>query len=196
MGSNRGAVLATVFAGLPPDRGVLTDFDARCGFACSADAVEARRAEDRAAAAEIGASTVHLRFPDGQYGTPTGLQQIAGALVRLGRDLQPLITVAPLGIGHPDHLLVGDAFAFAAKAIPSDLWVYEDLPYRVQHPEEVGDRLRGLAARGWDVMPAHVGGDPGAAKVAAVARYRSQVPLLPAWAWLVPERTWRLCRSR
>lgn len=184
-------MVVTVFAGLP-DRSVSTPYDSGCGHETSAAAVKARRAEDQAACYVVQASAAHCDLLDDQYrnGHPMGVidelcSRIAGSTH----------VVAPLGICHPDHLAVSDA---ALSCGFDNLWLYEELPYRVHRPDAAHARLDELAELGvkleFDSLPA---GDV-TIKQAAARCYQSQVhasgDLGNEHAWLVPERYWRVIR--
>ena len=80
LAAHRGAVVATVFAGVPRDPRQRTEWDARSGFADAAEALAARRAEDAAALAELGAAPRWLDFRDDQYGDPERVDELAAAL--------------------------------------------------------------------------------------------------------------------
>jgi LmbE family N-acetylglucosaminyl deacetylase len=113
-----------------------------------------RRAEDRAAARELGVSVTHLGFPDAPYRSPRysdfcgiafGCAREYPATCRLvARGIGELLTrwrphfvVSPMAVGnHVDHRLVRDAALTAARS--ADLRFYEDRPYafireQVQH---------------------------------------------------------------
>src|ERR1700690_1207790 len=66
-----GSTVITVLAGRPtPYPDVVTTWDAAGGFATGDDVVGARRQEDLAAMASLGAEPVWLDFPDRQYLLP------------------------------------------------------------------------------------------------------------------------------
>src|SRR3954451_5053748 len=76
-----GSVVITVFTERPAEHKELTSWDASAGFQ-SADAVmPARRAEDRAALALLGARPVWLGFVEDQYGPLPAVDTVA-----YGRD--------------------------------------------------------------------------------------------------------------
>jgi hypothetical protein len=183
-------MVVTVFAGLP-HRWTSTAYDRGCGFETSAAAVKARRAEDVSACYVVEAFDSHCDLLDVQYRNgeyPTGIidelcSQIAGSFH----------VVAPLGICHPDHVAVSDA---ALSCGFDNLWLYEELPYRVHRPDAAQGRLDELAELGvkleFDSLPA---GDL-TVKQQAARCYQSQVHALGdlgnEHSWLVPERYWRV----
>jgi LmbE family N-acetylglucosaminyl deacetylase len=144
--------VALVFAAAPDPTLPLTPFARRMhdGWGLEADAViAARRAEERRAAALLGARIAFLPFPDAIYRGERYLDDEAlfGRLATEEVDLVEAIVAAldlpaevdgetrlyaPLGIGgHVDHQLVyqaGLALARAGWAV----WWYEDLPYALR----------------------------------------------------------------
>src|SRR5687768_4362539 len=97
-----GAVVVTIFAGRPPAYGTLTAWDAAAGFGEGDDVVAARREEDRAALAHVGATPAWLDFCDSQYARPVALDTITATLADTLRHLAPSAVVAPLGLFHSD----------------------------------------------------------------------------------------------
>lgn len=191
-----GAAVYTVLAGLPKP-GVLTDYDRSCGFESSLTAMRARRKEDVGAMMVVGAAGRHFTFLDGQYRSHNGDEWYAEMVLWLHRTMSPEIhTFAPLGIGHPDHVLVARA---CRDAVPvGALVLYEELPYRVLHPEQVVDALEAVRAEGWtvDALPYPLPQGPREVKERAIACYKSQFPngaVDPCL--LVPERAWRITRG-
>lgn len=144
----------TICAGEPPPQHPLTPFasqlHARWGL--SGQGVEARRAEDAAACARVGAMARPFAIPDciyrydpssGQpmvqdeqglwasanHPEPWLVDQLAD---QLGRQLPGTAQVAaPLAIGsHTDHWLV----RLAAQKLGLRLWYYPDVPYVMRNP--------------------------------------------------------------
>jgi LmbE family N-acetylglucosaminyl deacetylase len=154
----------------------------------------ARRDEDHAACAALGATPVHLGFPDAVYrhdahGAPLYTRDFIGGLVReqdwrtfyfaLAERLRAVVppqarVYCPLAIGgHVDHVLVRGA---AELALPGRLSYYEDYPYaqkvgqgNARVAAEVNALTRGLNA--WTVALA---ADDVQARIDAIALYRSQ----------------------
>lgn len=182
------ARIVTVFAGVPEDEELLTEYDKSCGFVSSVDAMKARRSEDRKACAALGAEAVHLDYLDRQYGH-NDEQELTQGLFSLGG----ISTFAPLGIGHPDHEQVARC---CLKAFPAmELLLYEELPYRVLRPEEVWAALDRVKAQGFNVELYHPAQGPIGSKHLAVSCYKSQFPDGAADPSLrVPERCWRVTR--
>jgi LmbE family N-acetylglucosaminyl deacetylase len=183
--------VVTVCAGQPA--GPLTDFarfqHARWGD--PADLVAARRAEDQQALALLGARPVWLDVPDciyrgDRYATEAGLfgpiapdegplvEAIAGTVAALWSATARATVVAPLGIGnHVDHQLTrAAADRLAARGVPL-LW-YEDFPYVVRPG---GETQRRALTDGWRPVLTPIGPTV-ERKVAAIAAYASQVPVL------------------
>lgn len=172
LAGNPGATVITVCAGTPDV--VLSAYDRDCGFGSSAEAVEARRAEDRTVAAVLGHRFFHCAVLDGQYQPVERAEAqaaIASALKQID-DGGPVLV--PLGLGHPDHVTVSDA---ALRATHGRVrWIYEELPYRVVDPDAVAARLDWLRKQGTRIGPAETPWTEGPLhlKEAAVACYRSQ----------------------
>lgn len=134
-GRNDCTVL-TVFTGIP-NKDVLTEYDKDTGFKSSKEAMEARRWEDGEATALLGAEKIYLDFYDSQYNIPN--KGLKGALEQAIKNYD--MVLAPLGLRHPDHELVSDTILSMRDRIKK-LYLYEDLPHRVTHPELVFARLQ------------------------------------------------------
>lgn len=195
----RAAVLMTVFAGEPADgEHIWTEYDKKCGFPSARVAAASRRAEDRRAASVLNSRWDHLSFVDSQYGEQPPVETVAESLQRhvqtlIDADDAPHMLLGPVGLQHIDHVLVSQAFLMVAAALPIAAWLYEELPYRVQWPEQVPDALDRARAM-FHVERDHIGGGSLSIKTAAVACYRSQQWGLDGHSHLVPERYWRLHR--
>lgn len=207
--------IVTVFAGVPAGD-VWTRYDQVTGFPDSHRAMLQRRAEDRAAIGKLGPHTrvKHWDYFDYQY------DHLPREITNLRMDIRTLFedgpVYAPLGIGHPDHRLLGEV---AREACPLRIgktligvYVYEELPYRVLHPEEVDAAFVMIGAEGWDVGPSPMplpqgelaritpnglhGDGPVVAKKYAVGQYRSQFPhgADDPCVW-VPERVWNIWKE-
>lgn len=157
-----------VCAGLPDD-GVLGPWDARGGAASSRERVAERRREEEAALAGTGARIVFLDILDWQYGPPAAsVREISQALAP--HLAGPDDVLAPAGIGgHRDHLRVRDA----VLAHRHDALLYADLPYALRDGWEP-------PLPGYEPAESLLDDDEAAAKVAALARYATQVALLEA----------------
>jgi LmbE family N-acetylglucosaminyl deacetylase len=168
-----GAIVVTVFAGFAPRNDVPTRWDAECGFGPDDDVIAARRAEDRAALAALGATPLWLDFRDEQYGETRDTKAITRALGDLLRTLRPAAMCVPLGLFHGDHRRASDA-ALALVA-PGTLWLaYADAIYR-RIPGAVDERLAQLADRGYAFASEDASAAPASVrKREAVLCYRSQ----------------------
>jgi LmbE family N-acetylglucosaminyl deacetylase len=197
-----GAGVVTVFAASPPSDAPLTPWDEAAGFQAGDAVMEARREEDRAALAVLGASPVWLEFRDAQYGPSPAPEDIARALEpALGR--RPGAVFIPLGLVHPDHQLAHAASLLVVRRRPELAWfAYEDAIYRRSARDLVGERIHELAAAGF--APTRASLDLGSAagrKRVAIECYRSQLralasPIGPGYDdAFAPEGYWRLAPS-
>jgi LmbE family N-acetylglucosaminyl deacetylase len=186
--------VVTVFAGVPA--GGLSDYDRSCGFESSATAMWERRLEDDKACATLGATPEHLDFLDRQYRPhwdAADLDAYADEIIAALRSLKEAPTFAPLGIGHPDHELVGRCCleAFGGR---SDFFLYEEAPYRTLRPEEAAAALDAARAAGFTLEQYFPHTGPRSAKETALHCYRSQIGDELDPCFLVPERMWRATR--
>ena len=195
-----GSVVVTVLAGSPESGTDLTEWDAAGGFRPGDEVMAARRAEDRAALAHLGARPVWLDFLDAQYGASPGVAEVAQRLEAEIEDARCERVFMPLGLFHSDHHLTHEACLVAAHRDPEREWLaYEEPSYR-HISGLVQDRLTALSRAGVDVTLAHLSrGEIGLAeKRRALAEYRSQLRALttpgrPGYAnAFEPERYWRL----
>ena len=168
--------ILTVFGGIPERYGELTEWDASCGFAEGDDVVALRRAEDRAAAAHLGATARWLDFVDSQYRSePPSAADIAGRIASVAGEIRATTIALPFGIQHEDHRLTHDACALLLRdqreLAPN--WVaWVDIPYRLWFADQVTERLDSLRQRGFQLAPSEfVMTD---AKRAALDEYASQ----------------------
>lgn len=150
-------------------------------------AIDARRAEDRSAAAILGAEAVHFDFLDCVYragengewlysdvfGTPhpqdAGLPvQIAEAVRALLRQDDVLVCQLALG-SHVDHILVRQGAEQLGLSLLYDL----DVPYVFYHEDKVGQIIDGMRES------VHRITETGLARWQdAALEYRSQIPTL------------------
>lgn len=186
-------VVLSILAGLPPHP-VVTTFDANCGFASSTDSTIARWHEDDRALRRVGATALRAPFLDNQYGDRPTAWDVAAMILLAVDAIHPVAMLGPMGLAHPDHELIGDAFLSAALQAPCVPWLYEDIPARVELPLTVPPRLEALEAAGWTPHLSHLASGPLDAKKAAVAAYRSQLWALDERVLYVPERLWRIER--
>jgi LmbE family N-acetylglucosaminyl deacetylase len=184
-----GAVVVTVTAGRPGPH-ALTDWDRRCGFAQGDDVVGARRGEDQAALALLGARPVWLDFLDRQYGASPSHADLVAAIGRAVEDAA--MVASPLGLFHEDHLLTAGACFDVARARRDVRWVvYEDAIYRPV-AGRTDQALAALRADGFVLRDVTYPEAP--AKGEAIRRYPSQLRGLAdllADAYR-PERYWSL----
>jgi len=178
----------TVFAGAPESGGFLSDYDKACGFETSRQAIERRRHEDKLACASLDAEAIHWDFWEYQYGSsPNLVADITAAIAKIAASAETLFV--PLGLGHPDHRMV----ARCTRWLDRMLYVYEELPYRVDYPEEAHRRLEEIRDR-WnvDAIVAPLERGDIERKKQAICRYVSQFPAgADNPAMLVSERAWR-----
>jgi len=176
LAAHPGAIVMTVFAGVPRDGALHTDWDTRCGFEDASRAVNARRTEDRDALRALGAEPVWLAFCDSQYGDTPAIGALADAvhdaLVCVGADT----LLFPLGLFHSDHLLVHTAVRRALPRLPGIASLaYEDAPYRAM-PAVLQRRLAELLVEHTWATPASGDTAPDiAAKRRALQCYASQL---------------------
>ena len=175
LAAHPGCTVLTLFAGVPPDAGRLTDWDARSGFGSAREAIGARRREDERALKLLRAQARWLDFPDGQYGPSAPVDTLAAAVREALIETKPSLLLCPMGLFHADHRLAHDAAVAAARGLGIErLRFYEDVPYRAM-PGVLQARLAEWAAAGVPATPAAeqpVGGDE--AKARALRLYASQ----------------------
>ncbi|AKM32299.1 hypothetical protein AB870_22650 [Pandoraea faecigallinarum] len=217
LASAPGAVVVTVFAGIPPDDVAAPPWDEAAGFASGNAAMQARRAEDRSALELLGAEPVWLPFLDRQYVEGNTPDAIAPALKAVMDQYPERRVLSPLGLFHSDHALVFDAVwtllnerahALVGAGPEPDpgmaqlerWWFYEDMPYR-RLSGLVGARIAawrndGYAARRVDpVLPELADADYAVRKVQAMEAYESQLGLLDPEALIelnTSESYWQL----
>lgn len=149
----RGAIVATMFAGLPPATLPLTPWDAAAGFTGSREAMEMRREEDRRAMELLHATPVWLDFLDSQYNDPPTEIELAEAIAGLIEAHGPDTVMLPAGLFHSDHVITHQASLLARRHYPERGWyMYEDHLYR-RIPRLLQERLTGLAHFGIDATP-------------------------------------------
>lgn len=187
----------TVFSEIPPgSRDFVTPYDQSCGFNTSEDAMVVRRQEDEEALGILGADSRHLDCLDSQYDGGSSKEDVLEALRQFKDDFgsQYDMVIAPLGLRHPDHVTV----SWAANTVfglskSHDFYMWEDLPHRVTHPEEVQERLE-LIRTLQDPELTFIGDGPIADKVRALWCYKSQMAKgdLDPYVLYVPERFWKI----
>jgi LmbE family N-acetylglucosaminyl deacetylase len=188
-----GAMVVTVFAGVPHGMTRLTPWDADCGFADARQAVAARRAEDSAALAMLSAHPLWLDFLDSQYLQTPGEGALIEALCGVLERTKPATVLLPAGLFHSDHEIVHAAMLALCRAQPQRGWImYEDALYR-RSAGRLQRRLAALLEGGFCATPVAAPAAQPGRKCAAIACYRSQLRALGQPADVVaPEGYWRL----
>lgn len=183
-------IILTVFAGVPPPS-VVTPYDTACGFDRSVDAMRTRHREHEEACAMLGADGLQLTYLDQQYGPrATTDVELVNGLVRCLGTLRPDTVLIPLGVGHPDHELLGNLCLSVVARCPeiAEVLVYEDLPYRVTYP---GRAVGLVTERELTDLVCLASSDSLKPKLAAIAAYSSQMSDEIERCAQVPERLWR-----
>ena len=186
-----GASVATLFAASPGEyTNPLNEWDTECGFQPGDDTMAVRRGEDCRALAETGGAVPRwLDFCQNSHvarADPGAIPDGAvDALVTAIVDLQARVVVAPLGLGHPDHIACHATALAVRERTPGTYWLwYSDLPY-AYIPRVLSARFRALHRTGFVATPAcPVLSHDFAAKWRALCEYTTQVAGL--------DRLWRL----
>ena len=168
-----GSVVVTVLAGMPPDESRTTEWDTSCGFGSAGESMRERWAEDEAAVAVLGGSVIHLDFLDRQYGKADG-SSITLEIERLITEHADRELYGPLGVWHPDHRRVSDAFLDAVSSSGTDCVLYADIPHYA-NAGGLDRRLAELRQRGVVVDAFVESTETHPAKVRARELYASQV---------------------
>lgn len=178
----------TVFSGIPMEKGLLTAYDKKNGFKNSKDAMVVRRQEDTEACLLLNARPIYTEYLDSQYTEDATFDWVADLLELITMHKYEMV-LAPLGLKHPDHILVANSVSMLGL---SNLYFYEDLPHRVTHPELVFERLDHFGLK--RNKPVFIGDGPIADKVRALWCYRSQMRRgdLNPYNLYVPERFWKV----
>ena len=166
----------------------------RWGLEAADTLTETRRAEDEAAARELGASVRWLGVPDAIYRGDryTSNAALYGPLhpeehalaEHFARELQQLpewqprtIVFMPLAVGHHvDHQIAFECGCVLARR-GVKVWAYEDLPYAIHTPRSLDERRCQIASRLLYEEPFLIA-DSLARKLDAVSRYESQLPVI------------------
>jgi len=192
IGAHPGSTVATVCAQPPADRTLLMpswDNDGR--FASSFECVMARQAEDAVALEHLGAHQLLLDFVDRQYGS-NSQASVTKALVRVISDHPDRDLYGPLGVGHADHELVAASFLLAAlQSGRRTVWIYEDVPYRLERPDLFSAKLGSLRRQGWHLRQEHPHLAPPEVREAALQSYAIELPKLGDRPIRAPETVWR-----
>lgn len=178
------SVVATVFAGIPDPGTAVSGYERSAGFASSIDSVMARRDEDIAACQSLDCIAYHGSFHDRPHRRqPVRRSALRDWMLNMFDGFDQILI--PLGIHHPDHLLVASVALEAATATSAEILVYEELPYRVQYPQASVTRARAYTNTAFET-------ECGPEKRAAVECYASQLSDTIRNCVFVPERVWRL----
>jgi LmbE family N-acetylglucosaminyl deacetylase len=194
-----GAVVATVFAGIPSDTTPLTKWDTTSGFSSGRQAVSLRREEDRNALGILSATPLWLDFQDSQYDAAPSPDGLANVMADLVDSMDPATILFPAGLFHSDHALVHRAMLGIRPRYPDRTWLmYEEALYRCI-PRLLQDRLAALLRDGIEVTPIVERDNARMTKKhEAIHAYPSQLRALEhtikrGYADLfAPERYWRL----
>jgi LmbE family N-acetylglucosaminyl deacetylase len=197
--AGESVAVVTVFAGAPEPDVSLSSYAQRlhARWGDSVDAVEERRKENREALALLGASVknwpyrdcVYRRTPEGDYAYASEealwgrihpaegdlVRELTGRVSALPLTLQATLYV-PLAVGgHVDHRIVRRAAEeFGTGHHRWSLTYYEDFPYAAE-PGSVRAAGPSLAEDGWEAELVPLSQEALEAKMAAIARYRSQM---------------------
>jgi LmbE family N-acetylglucosaminyl deacetylase len=170
--ARRGAdvEILTVFAGDPASTVPAAVWDVSSGFASEGEAAAARRAEDRAACAIVGARPVWLTFHDGQYRKPRDAAAVRGAVRQLVEGANAVLVPGyPLPPG--DHAWLAETLR--ATDLPAARSAcYLEQPYGLGLLAAGRDRPPVSSLR-WDPVPTSA--RDRIAKWRALRAYRSQL---------------------
>lgn len=192
----RAAVVVTVFAAVPPRRGLSALASRYHQLMGIGDNLRLRRSEDIDALGLLGAQPVHLDHDDCIYRTDRSgrplveherdifAEAVEPDLLRaVGDDLQSVLEqtgasrcVLPLALGgHRDHVLARRAGEMVAARLGDglDICYYEDTPYVVAEPDALEASTRGMHS---ELCPLTAG--ELTMWLTAITRYRSQQLLL------------------
>ncbi|MCX4163100.1 MULTISPECIES: PIG-L family deacetylase [Paraburkholderia] len=175
------AAVCTVFAA-PPEHDMHTEWDRKAGFSGAHEAIHARTIEDNRALSLLDAIPVRMPFRDNQYLDSPSISKLAAALEETIYGSTANTLLMPLGLFHPDHLLVYHACCEILPRLAHLSWfAYEDAIHRC-NPGVVQTQLDDLARRGIVATPAQPAAthtiDPvrqAVIKHEAVAAYESQL---------------------
>ena len=196
MANRPDAEVVTVFGGFPlTPKNIHSSYDEKCGFENALDAINSRRRENDEALALLQATKIDLEFPDSQY--ENGLANIV-TVEQITEELQKIIDteiyefiLAPIGVGHPDHIKTNSAVLNLKTDLNIYLW--EDLPLRVLQPCLVSPRLEQLGLTLDKLLPSSTTNDKIAKKIRSMLCYKSQINtgILDPYIMYVPERVWK-----
>lgn len=180
--TSRGSrvTVLTVFAGDPESDLPTGGWDRRGGFATEGEAFRARRAEDDAACAVVGAAPVRLPLSEVDYSGARDEEEVWG-VVREAVSGAPAVLLPGFPLTNPDHALLTSA-CIRRGLNCGRVGLYAEQPYRFwerkQSPRLVAPPLAGelgFIAR-WTTPAGSF--SRVRKKRRAILKYRSQVPLL------------------
>lgn len=166
----------TVCAGDPPPGAVsplIEQIHTVWGTGTPEETVALRRIEDQNAARRVGATVSHLSIPDAIYRrTNTGtLMYTEGVFVGLHPRDQGIVeaasreiasklnqydtVVCPMAIGsHLDHVIT----RAATEMLGRPLWYYADIPYLLNHPDELAPNTQKMVGKTFFISPQGLAG--------------------------------------
>ncbi|HJQ74077.1 MAG TPA: PIG-L family deacetylase [Gaiellaceae bacterium] len=159
--SGARVTILTVLAGDPSSKATAGEWDRACGFGTAGEAATARRAEDAAACAHLGATSVWLPYSDHQYERGGADDEIRAAVVEAVGSSLPLLPGYPLG--HEDHRWLHEVLEPGFE--PGRRGFYLEQPYAAMHGAEPPDG-------GWRPLGATLGDQR--RKLSACRAYASQ----------------------
>jgi len=170
--------LLTVFALDPDSDAPAGGWDARAGFRTEGEAAMARRAEDVAACAILGATPTWLPFGSVDY-ERHGDETAVRAAISTAADGVDALLLPGFPLSHPDHEWLGHTVA-GSRLGCRRLGLYVEQPYGRR--ANVEPRVPSWAEEALGALPVFRAASAGArdrlAKWRAVRRYRTQLPLL------------------
>lgn len=194
----RSAIVASVFAAPTPDDPVTPFARSYHETMRIGDDPLLRRREDREALRLLGAQPIHLEHLDCIYRTrPDGLPLVTQEreiflfddieeeelLRAVSDDLHELIirtgacrVFLPLALGwHRDHVLTRWAAERALQRVDEriDILYFEDVPYVIEAPDDLGDAAQGMSCETFPLTTAELD-----ARLEAISRYGSQQDIL------------------
>jgi LmbE family N-acetylglucosaminyl deacetylase len=153
LAAHPGAIVVTLFCGLPDATAPLPEWDATCGFASARGAMQARRREDRSALRILGATPCWLHCHDAQYRRGAQPEGAARKLARALRRHEPDMVAIPAGLFHEDHKIAHEAALGMLRLSRRRRWVlYEDALYR-RIPGLLEERVARLERAGLSPCP-------------------------------------------
>lgn len=178
-------VILTVFAGDPESGLSACNWDRLGGYETEGDATRARREEDAAACAIVGARPLWLPFSDWPYVDNRDERAIFAALEDAVRE-EDMLLVPGFPLLHPDHRFVCECILRGRVPCRSlGLYVEQPYRYRVRRREDPAldqSLVDFVGVRpAWQALPAQ--GSARLRKRRAVQAYRSQLPPLGLGAW-------------